>query len=68
MFPDVLSVLLFGMGQAPPLVQTLGSSVDYECGDSALEEMMAGVPFGRLISYLYQFCCTGEKEKKKVSF
>lgn len=62
-----LSVLLFGMGQAPPLVQTLGSSVDCECGDSALEEMMAGVPFGRLISNCISFVAEGKKKKKKAS-
>lgn len=39
-----LSVLFFGMGQAPPLVQTLGSSADLEC-DSASKETMAEVSF-----------------------
>lgn len=37
-----LSVLFFGMGQAPPLVQTLGSSADLEC---ASKETMAEVSF-----------------------
>lgn len=37
-----LSVLFFGMGQAPPLVQTLGSSADLKCA-SASKETMAEV-------------------------
>lgn len=40
-----LSVLYFGMGRAPPLGQTLGILADLECGDSASEEMTAGVSF-----------------------
>lgn len=66
-----LSVLFFGPGQAPPLVQTLGSSVDLECGDSASKELMAGVSFtlremnvveillaAKFLTW-YWFCCTG---------
>lgn len=45
MFLGFLSVLYFGMRQAPPLalVQTLGSFVDLECGDSVSKERVAGV-------------------------
>lgn len=43
MFLGFFSVLYFGMGQAPPLLQTLGSSVDLECSASASRERMAGV-------------------------
>lgn len=43
MFLGFLSVLYFGMGQAPPLLQTLGSSADLECSASASRERMAGV-------------------------
>lgn len=45
MFLGFLSVLYFGMGQAPPRAQTLGSFVDLECGDSVSKDRMAGVSF-----------------------
>lgn len=43
MFLDFLAVSGFGTGQAPPLEQTLGRSVDLECDDSVSKEMMAAV-------------------------
>lgn len=63
MFLGFLSVLYFGMGQAPPLLQTLGSSTDLECSASASRERMAGVSvilrkrtlwkFGWLLSLIF---------------
>lgn len=56
MFLGFLSVLYFGMGRAPPLLQTLGSFADLECSDSASRERMAGVSVIPRKRTLWKFC------------